>query len=78
MLGSYSARKLQMQTTGNAGGVFNLGISHNDLDLTALLKKMDTGLLVIELMGQEINIVTGTYSRGAVAFEWSAEKFNIR
>lgn len=68
VLGSYSARKLQLTTTGNAGGVFNLGISHNDLDLAALLKKMDTGLLVIELMGQGVNIVTGTYSRGAVGF----------
>lgn len=68
VLGSYSARKLQLQTTGNAGGVFNLGISHSHLDLQALLKKMDTGLLVTELMGQGINLVTGSYSRGAVGF----------
>ena len=60
VLGSYSARKLNMQTTGNSGGVFNLGISHNNLDLPALLKKMDTGLLVTELMGQGINLVTGS------------------
>lgn len=68
VLGSYSARKLKLQTTGNAGGVYNLGISHNNLSLDALLKKMGTGLLVTELMGQGINIVTGTYSRGAVGF----------
>ncbi len=68
MLGSYSARQLKLQTTGNAGGVYNLGISHNNLDLASLLKKMDTGLLITELMGQGINIVTGTYSRGAVGF----------
>lgn len=68
VLGSYSARKLKLQTTGNAGGVFNLGISHNGLDLPALLKKMDTGLFVTELMGQGINLTTGSYSRGAFGF----------
>jgi len=68
ILGSYSARKLKMQTTGNSGGVYNLGISHNNLDLASLLKKMDTGLLVTELMGQGINLVTGSYSRGASGF----------
>jgi PmbA protein len=68
VLGSYSARKLNLQTTGNSGGVFNLGISHNNLDLAALLKKMDTGLLVTELMGQGTNLVTGAYSRGAMGF----------
>lgn len=67
-LGSYSARKLKMKTTGNAGGVFNLGISHSPMNLDALLKQMDTGLLVTELLGQGINIVTGVYSRGAVGF----------
>ena len=50
-LGSYSARKLSLQSTGNAGGVFNLRITHADINLQALLKKMDTGLLVTELMG---------------------------
>ena len=68
VLGSYSSRRLKMPTTGNAGGVFNLGISHNQLDLSGLLQKMDTGLLVTELMGQGINLVTGSYSRGAVGF----------
>ena len=78
VLGSYSARKLNMQTTGNSGGVFNLGISHNNLDLPALLKKMDTGLLVTELMGQGINLVTGAYSRGAMGFGWSVAKYSIQ
>lgn len=68
VLGSYSARKLQLTSTGNAGGVYNLGINHQNLNLTELLKKMDTGLFITELMGQGINIVTGNYSRGAVGF----------
>jgi PmbA protein len=68
ILGSYSARKLGMQTTGNAGGVRNLSIDSSDLDLPALLQKMDTGLVVTELMGQGVNPVTGDYSRGASGF----------
>lgn len=68
VLGSYSARKLGLKTTGNAGGVFNLGITHSDLDLAGLLKKMGSGLLVTDLMGQGINLVTGSYSRGAAGF----------
>lgn len=68
ILSSYSARKLGMQTTGNAGGVFNLQITQNDLSFDALLKQMDTGLLVTELMGQGINLVNGDYSRGAFGY----------
>ena len=68
MLSSYSARKLGMQSTGNAGGNHNLIISHGDLDLNGLLKMMGTGLLVTELLGQGINMVTGDYSRGAAGF----------
>ena len=68
ILGSYSARKLGMQTTGNAGGVNNLTVSTSDLSLNGLLKKMDKGLLVTELMGQGVNRVTGDYSRGAAGF----------
>lgn len=68
VLGSYSARKLGMETTGNAGGVRNLTIEQGDLDLPGLLKKMDKGLLVTELMGHGINMVTGDYSRGAAGF----------
>ena len=68
VLSSYSARKLGMQSTGNAGGVHNLTITPSDLDFVALLKQMDTGLLVTELMGQGVNRVTGDYSRGAAGF----------
>ena len=67
-LGVYSARKLGMQTTGNAGGVHNLLVSTGKKDLSALLKTMDTGLLITDLMGQGINLVTGDYSRGATGF----------
>jgi PmbA protein len=67
-LGTYSGRKLKMKSTGNAGGVFNLSISDSPEDLAGLLKKMDRGLLVTDLMGQGVNIVTGSYSRGAAGF----------
>jgi PmbA protein len=69
VLSSYAARKLGMQTTGNAGGVHNLIIEPGcKKDLTELLRDMDTGLLVTELMGTGVNIVTGGYSRGASGF----------
>ena len=68
ILGSYSARKLGMQTTGNAGGVRNLAIDPGELDLNGLLKEMETALLVREMMGQGTNMVTGDYSRGAAGF----------
>ncbi|MEJ1366145.1 MAG: metalloprotease PmbA [Candidatus Sedimenticola sp. (ex Thyasira tokunagai)] len=68
ILGSYSARKLGMQTTGNAGGVRNLTIDSGDLDLNDLLQQMGSGLLVTEMMGQGLNTVTGDYSRGATGF----------
>jgi len=67
-LGVYSARKLGLQTTGNADGAHNLIITPGKKDLPALLKSMGTGLLVTELMGQGINLVTGDYSRGAAGF----------
>ena len=67
-LGSYSARKLGMQSTGNAGGNHNLILRSGDLDFNGLLKKMDKGLLVTELLGQGVNHVTGDYSRGAAGF----------
>ncbi|MEO8248539.1 MAG: metalloprotease PmbA [Burkholderiales bacterium] len=71
-LGSYSARKLGMKTTGNAGGSHNLVLTsrltqHGD-KLDAMLKKLGKGLFVIELMGQGVNYVTGDYSRGASGF----------
>ncbi len=68
-LGSYSARKLGMRTTGNAGGAHNLIMQTSaPLDFQSLLKQMGTGLLVTELMGQGVNTVTGDYSRGASGF----------
>jgi PmbA protein len=68
VLDSYSARKLGMQTTGNAGGVRNLRIDSGSLDLAGILKQAGSGLLVTELMGQGMNMVTGDYSRGASGF----------
>ncbi|TMN15816.1 metalloprotease PmbA [Pseudoxanthomonas sp. X-1] len=68
VLGSYSARKLGLSSTGNAGGVHNLIVSSNAGDLPAMLRDMGTGLLVTELMGQGVNGVTGDYSRGAGGF----------
>jgi len=71
-LSTYSARKLGMKTTGNAGGSHNLTLSSRLTragdDLDAMLKKLGTGLFVIELMGQGVNYVTGDYSRGASGF----------
>lgn len=68
ILDAYSAKKLNMQTTGNSGGVRNLQILPTAGDLTELIKKMGTGLLVTDVMGQGVNIVTGDYSRGASGF----------
>jgi PmbA protein len=73
VLSTYSARKLGLKTTGNAGGVHNLivapgGQSGGTNDFAALLRRMDRGLVVTELMGQGINGVTGDYSRGAAGF----------
>ena len=71
-LSTYSARKLGMKTTGNAGGSHNLTLTSRltapDDDLDAMLEKLGTGLFVIELMGQGVNYVTGDYSRGASGF----------
>jgi PmbA protein len=72
LLGSYSARKLGMKSTGNAGGPHNILIDTTQDDLNGLLKKMGTGLFVTEVMGQGVNLVTGDYSRGAVGF-WVEE-----
>ena len=67
-LASYSARKLGMKSTGNAGGNHNLIMQDTGEDFAALLKKLGTGLLVTEMMGQGVNAVTGDYSRGAAGF----------
>ena len=68
VLDSYSARKLGMQTTGNAGGVRNLMVDPTAGDLQSIMQDMGTGLLVTELIGHGINMVTGDYSRGASGF----------
>jgi len=69
ILSSYSARKLGLQTTGNAGGAHNLLVAANvSGGLTAMLQRLGTGLFVTELMGQGVNMVTGDYSRGAAGF----------
>jgi len=67
-LSSYSARKLGLRSTGNAGGNHNLIVSTTGEDFDALLRKMGTGLLVTELLGHGLNMVTGDYSRGAAGF----------
>ena len=68
LLNSYSARKLGMISTGNAGGIHNAIIHSTGENFEALLKKLHRGLLVTELMGQGVNLVTGDYSRGASGF----------
>jgi PmbA protein len=67
-LGTYSARKLGMQSTGNAGGHHNLVVRSGRLDFPGLLREMGQGLLVTELLGHGINLVTGDYSRGAAGY----------
>ena len=68
VLGSYSARKLGLASTGNAGGIHNLIVETGQDDFAAMLKRMGTGLLVTEVMGQGVSTVTGDYSRGAAGF----------
>jgi PmbA protein len=68
VLGSYSARKLGLQSTGNAGGIHNLVVGTGPLDFGDLVKMMGTGLVVTEVIGQGVNTVTGDYSRGAAGF----------
>jgi PmbA protein len=68
VLGSYSARKLGMQSTGNAGGSHNLIVQSTGQNFADLLKQMGTGLLVTEVLGHGLNMVTGDYSRGAAGF----------
>ena len=82
VLDSYAARRLDLQTTGNAGGIHNLYI--DDVSLSAMLKDMGKGLLITEVMGQGVNTVTGDYSRGASGFwvengeiQYPVEEFTI-
>jgi PmbA protein len=73
VLGSYSARKLGLASTGNAGGIHNLVVEPGAADgeagdFDAMLRRLGTGLLVTEVMGQGVNGITGDYSRGAAGF----------
>ena len=68
VLGSYSARRLGLETTGNEGGVHNLLVEPGRFSASELMQQMGTGLLVTEVMGQGVSIVTGDYSRGAAGF----------
>lgn len=84
MLSSYSARRLGMQTTGNAGGARNVRLDAPLKTREALLKEMGRGIWVTELMGQGVNGVTGDYSRGAAGFwvengevQYPIEEFTI-
>lgn len=84
VLSNYSARRLGLQTTANAGGVRNLAVLGGGLDFDQLLAEMGTGLVVTEVMGQGVNLVTGDYSRGAAGFwvengklAWPAEEITI-
>lgn len=68
VLGTYSGRKLGMPSTANSGGVHNVQVTHGDESQADLIRRMGRGLLVTELMGQGLNLVTGDYSRGAGGF----------
>ncbi|MCL2917841.1 metalloprotease PmbA [Shewanella litorisediminis] len=68
LLTSYSARKLGMTNTGHAGGIYNWTLNDSGVDFDALVRQMDKGLIVTEVMGQGVNMVTGDYSRGAAGF----------
>ncbi len=68
VLNSYTARKMGLMTTANQGGVFNLTVDPTGGDLSTMLKTLDRGLYVTELMGQGVNVLTGDYSRGAFGF----------
>lgn len=68
VLDSYSARRLGLETTGNAGGIHNLVVNPGKYSAAELLQQMGTGLLVTDVMGQGVSIVTGDYSRGAAGF----------
>lgn len=68
LLSSYSARKLGLQTTGNAGGFHNILLETSQFKLNDLIKQMGKGLLITEVMGQGLNLVTGDYSRGASGY----------
>ncbi|MFQ6371834.1 metalloprotease PmbA [Shewanella sp. YIC-542] len=68
LLTSYSARKLGLENTGHAGGIYNWTVADSGKDFQQLIRSMDKGLIVTEVMGQGVNLVTGDYSRGAAGF----------
>lgn len=68
LLGGYSARRLGLQTTGNAGGVHNFCVTEGKYDYQALIKQMHRGLIVTEMLGHGVNLVTGDFSQGAAGF----------
>lgn len=68
LLNTYNARRLNLISTGNSGGISNLFVSHKNISFKEILKMMYNGLLITELMGQGVDIVSGNYSRGAVGF----------
>ena len=68
MLSGYSARKLGLQTTGNAGGVHNLIVKPNKKNLDDIIVEMNKGLLITDMIGFGVNQITGDYSRGASGF----------
>ncbi len=68
VLSSYSGRRLGLPTTGNAGGVRNLTLSHDGVSLNDLIKDVERGVLITEMMGSGVNMVNGDYSRGATGF----------
>lgn len=68
LLNTYNARRLGLKSTGNSGGISNWLVSNKNISFKELLKIMNTGLLITELMGQGVDIVTGNYSRGAIGF----------
>lgn len=67
-LSGYSARRLGLQTTGNAGGIHNIIVKSSDISLQDMMQQLGSGLLLTEVMGQGVNTVTGNYSRGASGF----------
>lgn len=75
LLNTYNARRLDLKSTGNAGGIFNWIVENNNINLKDLLKNVNKGVLVTELMGQGVDIISGNYSRGAVGFY--VEKGNV-
>lgn len=84
VLSSYSARKLGLQPTANAGGVHNLTIDTSEHDLEELIKQMDTGLFITDMIGFGVNQITGDYSRGASGFwvengelQYPVEEFTV-